>query len=456
MEEYLRPALAYIDRWLAFQMRMSEQPGCTIAVAHGGDIVFERAYGHADLETGTALTPRHRMRAASHTKSFTAAGILKLREAGKLKLDDPVGATVPELHPEVAQATIGQLLSHSAGLGRDGKDSGQFQGRRPFLTTEELLADLQAPPPVAPNTRFKYSNNGYGLLGLVIEAVAGEPYAAWLKREIVDGAGLTETDIDMPGEDGVPVATGHSGKLLLGRRVGLPGDYATDAIAPAGGIVTTAKDLARFFAQLSPQAASSVLSVESRREMTRRHWRNENTSIERHYGLGTVSGTSHGWDWFGHTGGLQGFTSRTSMVPDRDLTVAILTNAIDGWSGQWVEGAIQILSTFASRDAPSETTADWEGRWWSIWGVVDLVPVKDRILVAIPAMWAPFADATEIEPTGPDTGRIAKCDGYNSFAEPVRRVRNDAGETDQLWLGPTQLKHEGEVADELSVMSSRP
>ncbi|MGI9381773.1 MAG: serine hydrolase domain-containing protein, partial [Methyloligellaceae bacterium] len=225
MEEHISPALAYIDRWLEFQMRMSQQPGCAIAVAHAGGIVFERAYGHADLGSEIPLTPRHRMRAASHTKSFTAAGILKLREAGKLKLDDPVGSYVPAIHPAIAQSTIGQLLSHSAGVVRDGTDAGQFHGRRPFLTAEELRTELQTPPVVEANTRFKYSNAGFALLGMVIEAITGEPYPAWIKREIVERAGLTETSIDMPSEDGPPIAVGHSGKLLLGKRVGLSSDY---------------------------------------------------------------------------------------------------------------------------------------------------------------------------------------------------------------------------------------
>src|SRR5436190_11843035 len=120
MEPWLKPALDYIPRWLEFQMQASQQPGCMVAIAHRGNVVLERAFGHANLDTGEALTPRHRFRIASHTKSFTAAAVLKLRERGKLKLDDTAGQFVSELHPGVGRATIAQLLSHSAGLIRDG------------------------------------------------------------------------------------------------------------------------------------------------------------------------------------------------------------------------------------------------------------------------------------------------------------------------------------------------
>src|SRR6516225_7080720 len=87
----------------------------------------------------------------------------------------------------------------------------------------------------------------------------------------------------------------------------------------------------------------SVLSAASRREMTRRHWRNPHSSIERYYGLGIMSGNTEGWEWFGHGGGLQGYIPFTSVVPERELTVCILTNASDGWAGFWAEGALHIL-----------------------------------------------------------------------------------------------------------------
>ena len=138
MEPWVQAALGYFRNWIEFQMKTSQQPGCIVAVAHRGKVVAEYAFGQANLATGEALTPRHRFRIASHSKSFTAAGIMKLREQRKLRLDDPVGQYVKGLHPQVAQTTIAQLLSHSAGLTRDGADAGQFSDRRPYLSEKEL------------------------------------------------------------------------------------------------------------------------------------------------------------------------------------------------------------------------------------------------------------------------------------------------------------------------------
>src|SRR5436853_1508696 len=126
MDAWLRFAVGYIADWLELQFTGSQQPGVIIAVTHRGDVIAEHAFGVADLDTGEKLTPRHRFRIASHSKAFTSAGIMKLRERRKLRLDDPVGQYVGGLHPRVAEQTIAQLLSHSAGLTRDGADSGQF------------------------------------------------------------------------------------------------------------------------------------------------------------------------------------------------------------------------------------------------------------------------------------------------------------------------------------------
>ncbi|MBV8578851.1 MAG: beta-lactamase family protein, partial [Acetobacteraceae bacterium] len=254
MDAWLQFASDYICDWIQFQLRASEQPGCIIAIAHRGKIVTERAFGLADLDSGEKLTARHRFRIASHSKAFTAAGIMKLREQRKLRLGDPVGRYVKGLHPQVARATLAQLLSHSAGLTRDGADSGQFTDHRPYLNEAELLAELKLPTAIEPNTRFKYSNHGYALLGQVIERIAGEPYSLWIKREIVEAAGLKDTEPNVPLGKGVPFARGHSRRLPSGRRWVIPGDNPAHAMTSAAGFAATAADTARFFAQLAPNA----------------------------------------------------------------------------------------------------------------------------------------------------------------------------------------------------------
>ena len=130
---WLHAALDYLPQWLDLQLERYRQPGCSVAIARGGETVAELALGVADMRTHQPLTPRHRLRIASHSKSFTAAGVMLLREQGKVGLDDPIGRYVDGLHKDLARARIGELLSHSAGVTRDGPDAGQFKGVHPFI-----------------------------------------------------------------------------------------------------------------------------------------------------------------------------------------------------------------------------------------------------------------------------------------------------------------------------------
>src|SRR5689334_6743637 len=86
LDKWMGAALEYLPQWIDHQMRLTEQPGCSLAVAHKGKLVFEAAFGHAHLGKQVPMTTRHRFRVASHSKTFTAAAIMKLREQGRLKL----------------------------------------------------------------------------------------------------------------------------------------------------------------------------------------------------------------------------------------------------------------------------------------------------------------------------------------------------------------------------------
>ena len=449
MDAWLKAAVDYIPDWLDYQMRQSGQPGCVIAIAHKGRVVLEKAFGVADLSTGEALTPRHRQRAASHSKSFTAAGVMKLREAGALRLDDPAGRYVDGLHPTVAETTLTQLLSHTSGMIRDGVHGEQFLDRRSFANERELRAALAEPLIIEPSTRFKYSNHAFGLVGLVMEAVTGEPYREWIAREIVAASGLRETTPDAPAPPGTPTAPGHSRALPLGQRLVVPGDNPTHAIAAAGGFVSTAADLARFFASLDPAAKRSVLSPASRREMIRKQWHSPHGSIKGHYGLGIMRGQAGAWEWFGHAGGFQSCISRTAVLPGREVAVSIMTNAVDGPAWAWSDAAIHILQTFAQRGAPTARTRDWAGRWWSLWRTIDLVPMRDHVLVDDPGLAVPFSDASEIAVTGTDTGTIRFAPGIANFGEDARLVRGKNGRVREVSIAGTRYLPERRLASEL-------
>jgi CubicO group peptidase (beta-lactamase class C family) len=450
MTSWLDAACAWIPSWIDHQVRRHRQPGCALAIVADGRVVLEHAAGKANLDTGRALTPHHVQRIASQSNAYTAAAAMKLRELGRLNLDTPVGNHVGGLHREVARLTLSQLLSHGSGLVRDGGDSGQWDDRRPFPDRETLLADLRKAPAITPSTRFKYSNHGFGLAGLVIEAVTGEPFNDWVAREIVAPSGLNNT---WPDAVAVPArrarAQGHSQELPLGRRVVIPGENATGAVAAATGFVSTAADTARFFASLDPAAPVSVLSPASRREMVRILWSDHHEGQDLRYGLGLMSGRIGAWDWFGHGGAFQSCFSNTLVFPGRGIAVTVLSNAMDGMAKAWSEGIATILQRHESGGPPSARTRDWTGRWWGLWGTVDLVPMKDRVLVAASDATDPLAGAPEILVTGKDRGRFETASGLESVGEPAALIRDGQGRVKEVRLAGATALPERRFAAEL-------
>jgi CubicO group peptidase (beta-lactamase class C family) len=449
MSDWLPPALAAAGRWLEYQQRASRLPGLQFAVAHRGQKVADTALGVRSRLSGEPLTTDSRLRVASHSKTFTAVGIMRLVETGRLRLDDKAGSRVAGLHADTAETTIAQLLTHTAGLTRDGGDAGQWQMRRPFLNATELRQALAESPVLSANTRFKYSNHSFGLLGLIIEEIAGEPYVDWIAREVIARARLTQTTPDGPLPPHVPFAGGHGVAALLGDHFEIDNGGSTGALASATGFVSTASDLVQFYSLLPPDAADTLLDQSSRREMTRRHWRVPDMTAERHYGLGLMHGGDGDWAWFGHGGAFPGCLSHTSVVPAHGFAISVIVNAVDVAPISLVDGVISILRACALNGAATPTTSNWSGRFWSIWGAVDLLPVGDRVLVTQPAQLSPLLDAVELIDVGETTARIGKAHGFSSHGEGARLELDAGGRPGALWLGGSRLLPEAAMAAEV-------
>lgn len=171
-------------------------PGCVLAVIHEGAIVYQRAYGMADLEREVPLTTESLFDLGSIGKQFVAALIALLAEEGRLSLDDTVQRYVSELPDYGAPITLRHLLHHTSGV-RDYLDIMQLSNR-PFenhYPAEELLYLLTSQQNLnfAPGERYEYSNGGYFLLGVVAERVMQQPLTALLRQYILEPLGMQRT-----------------------------------------------------------------------------------------------------------------------------------------------------------------------------------------------------------------------------------------------------------------------
>ncbi len=433
--EVVRAAARYADTWIALRARTQRVPGVQVAVAVTGDVLLSSAHGFARLpgtdgadDPGEELTTAHLFRIASHSKTFTATAVLQLVEAAALRLDDTAGEHVAALAGSpIADRTLAELLAHGGGVVRDSHEADFWQLRREFPDADALVAAcLDEPDVLERNERFKYSNIGYGVLGLVIESASGLPYAEYVQEHVVGRLALESTGPELDQARSGEYATGYTGLEALDRR--LPIDPVdTRALAAATGFFSTAEDLCRY-AAAHVLGDERLLSDASKRRMQRGEWEIEGTDDR--YGLGFDIVTIAERRTIGHGGGFPGHITRTVVDPQDGLTVVVLTNAIDGPARELVQGAVKLIDLAlenAEKPAaePAADLASFTGRFAALWGVTDVVDLGGRLRLVRPSQPDPTVATGKLEVEDADTLRIVDVTGFASPGERVRYVRSD-------------------------------
>lgn len=444
--ETVRAAAAYADTWVALRRRTQRIPGVQVAVALGEELLVSGAHGVADLgdpATGRPpvdLTTEHLFRIASHSKTFTATAVMQLVETGALRLDDTVGEHLPGLVDDpVGNRTLAELLGHGGGVVRDSHDADFWQLLDPFPDTGRLLAAARDDADVLPaNERFKYSNIGYGLLGLVVEAAGGRPYAEHLDEHVVRRLDLRRTGPEYDPGRADDYATGYSGLAYLDER--RPIEHVdTAALAAATGFFSTAEELCRYGAA-HVLGDERLLSDASKRRLQRDGWAVEGT--EEHYGLGFSVHRLGDRRMVGHGGGFPGHITRTLVDPGDGLVVSVLTNCIDGPALALAQGVVALIDLASGRRAdamapavPAEVDpSTFTGRFANLWGVVDVVELGGVLHVLSPNQPDPTTGRTTLEVVDADTLQIVETGGYATPGERVRYTR-EGGDVTSVRVG---------------------
>ncbi|MBX3426860.1 MAG: beta-lactamase family protein [Pirellulales bacterium] len=300
--------------------------GAAVTAIDDGAVVFQRAWGRRRCDAADLCTPTTNFRLASVSKHFTATAVLRLVDQGQVRLDDTLDEYFSE-HPDFwRRITVHHLLTHTSGLP-------DYEGLIPAGTTLQLtdlnvLAILRAArePLFEPGTKFAYSNSGYALLGLIVEAAARQPLHDFLRAEVFDPVGMRRSVLYVAGMNEVAErAYGHEpgeadGWLLADQSV-------TSAVRGDGGVYSSLDDLARWLVALDQGA---LLSEASARAMFAPHVRTDRG--EDHYGYGWFLGEHRGQRRTMHAGSTRGFSLMLQRFPDRQAAVVILLNrsGIDG------------------------------------------------------------------------------------------------------------------------------
>jgi D-alanyl-D-alanine carboxypeptidase len=303
-------------------------PG-VVAQVWGGRSWAE-AKGFANLRQRVPMRPDDRFRIASLTKTYVAAVLLQLAAEGRLGLDDPVARYLPGLLRDGGQITVRQLLNHTSGLADSGElaavqQAGQNGGAVP--ASEQVRLANAEPRSFAPGARWNYSNTGYLVAGLLIERLTGHDLGQVLAARLFGPLHLTATTFEP--QPGIPAGIAHG----YWAGYGIPAVDATESVGggawAAGAIVSSARDVARFYAALlSGRVVPVSLLAQMRSTIKTTHWGYGDA-----YGLGLARFDLACGPAWGHGGNLFTYTAIAEAAPDGHRGAVVLVNGFTGTPG---------------------------------------------------------------------------------------------------------------------------
>jgi CubicO group peptidase (beta-lactamase class C family) len=320
-------------------------PGFSYGVVAGGELVISGSFGYSNLEEKIPADTNSMFRIASMSKSFTALAILQLRDAGKLSLDDPAENYLPELKKithlttDAPKITVRHLLTHAPGFPEDNP-----WGDRQLADTDQALIQLIEDDisfSNVPGITYEYSNLGFALLGQIVQRVSGRPFTQYMEENVFAPLGMSSTVWEYAEAPAERLALGYGWR---------DGEWFDEPLlhhgsfGAMGGLITSIKDFSRYaalhLAAWPPRsdADTAPLKRSSLREM-HQPWNYAGLNTNFTYADGrscpTASAYAYGLGWRSdcegrvyvrHSGGLPGFGSNWTMLPQYDLAVVSFDN----------------------------------------------------------------------------------------------------------------------------------
>ena len=340
-------------------------PGCAAAVSLNGDVVFEKAYGLADLEHNVPNTPQTIFESGSVAKQFTAAALVLLQQDGKLSIDDPVRKYIPELPDYGSPLTIRHLLNHTAGL----RDWGSVlsltgAGRGDRVITQDLALDVithQRALDFRPGAEYSYSNSGYNLAAIIVERVSKQKFPAFVEERLFKPLAMKSSSWRDDYQRIVP------GRAQAYSRQG-DGPWRLNMpfmnVYGNGGMLTTVGDWMKWNAMLDSQSlgAPLVSALETRGVL------NDGRRIA--YALGLVVDTYKGLKDVSHGGATAGYQTFLARYPDNKVSVGVMCNGTSPSAGGIAASITdEIFGPFpeAPKTEPPKVSEDELKKFVGIW-----------------------------------------------------------------------------------------
>ena len=330
-----------LEKFIFGKLSKSKLPGLSAAVVRGEEIIWKRGFGFRDLAHGLAATPHTLYAIASVTKSFTCIAIMQLQEQGKLNLDDPIDMHIPfSLQSAGEPVRIGHLMSHSSGIPalayaesviRSAIGAGEHW--LPIASYSDLVTFMQEAEEWAiakPGERWFYLNEGYVLLGYIIEQCAAIPYQEYLQKHIFQPLGMERTFFEKEQvEKDQDVATPY---IITRDGERKPSVYPYGAISSDGGIISNVLDLAKYVSMYLGWGEYQKESVLPREAVEVMQTLRVKTPLEGPfgdvgYGLGLgIVPDFYGRKLVGHGGNVGVATAYMGFIPEENIGIALLAN----------------------------------------------------------------------------------------------------------------------------------
>ncbi len=411
------------------RQRRGRVPGVVAGVVRYGDLVWHAGIGVSRVEDAdTPPGPDDQFLIASNTKTFTAVLVMRLRDAGRLSLDDTLDTFIPEV-PQRG-LTIRQCLAHVSGMQRE--PLGDIWETLVSPDRDELVRDFAEAERVhLPHRYFHYSNLVYSMLGEVVTRLHARPWYDVLRSEILDPLEMRRTT---NGFDG-PRVQGYFVPPYTDVPVAEP-ELEHRAMAPCGGLASTVQDLARWSSFVA-DPVSEVLAPDTFEEMCEPQVVVDRQRWTQAMGLGFFLVRSGTRTYVGHTGGMPGhvtavFTDREARTGSIVLTSSGTTPDITGWALALADQASDLEPVepepWRAGTAVPDDLAELVGRWWTEGAPFDFV-VRQGRLEARAAGQADHLPPAVFERVGTDVLRTVSG---RERGELLRVSRDDAGRVSQL------------------------
>ncbi len=299
------------------------QPGVAVLVRRGDEIVLRKGYGLANVEWGIPIDSTTVFALGSISKQFTAVAILRLVQAGKISLDDPITRFFPEFPAYLRSVNVEHLLTHTSGLKSYTSLADYERWNRLDINSKQILKRIvEAPLDSNPGEEWSYSDSGYFLLGLLLEKLHGKSYSEVIQEQIFQPLGMKHSICDEPG---LLVPQRASGYVVDGKVGFWRAPYLSPRVSyAAGALLSNVDDLALWSASLDDNRLV-------RHELLERAFTPYRLSggSSTFYGYAWAISNYEGHQFVEHGGRISGFQAHILRVPDARILVIMLSNALD-------------------------------------------------------------------------------------------------------------------------------